>query len=97
MTGEIGWIYTLHLASPLGDPARPRMSASHYTGWASDAGLLARLSEHRRGGGARMMAAAARRGISWHVGALERGPRARERQLKRHGAARRCLTCRAAR
>ena len=45
MTGEVGWIYTLHLAAPLGTTGRNH--ARHYTGWASDAGLLARLESHR--------------------------------------------------
>jgi len=97
MSGEIGcgWVYTIHLTRPLGDPMRPRMSALHYTGWASDTGLLARLREHRAGTGARIMAAAELAGIRWHVGALQRGSRTDERRLKQHGAARRCWTCRA--
>jgi len=92
-----GWVYTIHLHAPLGDPARSRMTAWHYTGWANADGLLARLLEHRSGRGSAMLAAAAAAGITWHLAALERGTRARERQLKKHGAARRCPTCRSRR
>ena len=91
-----GWVYTLHFDAPLGDPARPRMSARHYTGWAPLGGLLSRLLDHKRGGAhsACITRAAAMRGIGWHVAALEHGTPARERQLKQCGAARRCPTCR---
>jgi hypothetical protein len=41
------------------------------------------------------MAAAEFAGIRWYIGALQRGTRTDERRLKQHGAARRCLTCRA--
>jgi hypothetical protein len=39
------------------------------------------------------MAWCAARGITWHVGHLQRGTRADERRLKQHGAANRCWTC----
>jgi hypothetical protein len=95
MIGEVGWIYTLHLAAPLGTTGRN--SARHYTGWASDAGLLARLESHRSTyADAAIMRWCALHGIGWHVGALERGTRGQERKRKQHGAARRCWTCRAA-
>jgi predicted GIY-YIG superfamily endonuclease len=90
-----GWVYTIHFHAPLGDASRPRASAQHYTGWANDAGLVTRLLEHRRGGGAAIMAAVGASGISWHVSGLRRGTRHDERRMKQHGAARRCLTCRA--
>jgi predicted GIY-YIG superfamily endonuclease len=86
-----GWIYTIHLHTRLGRAGRN--GALHYTGWASDTGLLARLRQHRDGQGARMMAWCAGRGVTWHVGHLTRGTRADERRLKQHGAARRCWTC----
>lgn len=95
MTGEIGWIYTLHLHMPLGRGGRN--GARHYTGWAADhggAGLVARLVSHRLGKGARMMAWCAAHEVGWHVGALQRGTRDDERRLKQHGASRRCWTCR---
>lgn len=85
------WIYTLHLHAPLGRGGRN--GASHYTGWASAGGLLARLRQHSAGQGAAMMAFCAAAGISWHVGHLAHGTRNDERRLKKHGAARRCWTC----
>ena len=88
-----GWIYTLHLHRPLGRGGRN--GASHYTGWASEHGLLDRLLSHRAGRGAAMMAFCASAGIGWHVGALQRGTRTDERKLKQHGAAPRCWTCQA--
>lgn len=90
MTGEIGWIYTIHLHMPLGRPGRN--GAWHYTGWARD--LLSRLLDHRDGRGSAMLRYCALAGISWHLGGLCRGTRADERRLKQHGAARRCWTCR---
>ena len=90
-----GWIYTIHLNRRLGREGRN--GALHYTGWANEHGLLARLRQHRAGQGARMMAWCAANGITWHVGHLRRGTRADERRLKQHGAANRCWTCLAAR
>jgi hypothetical protein len=87
-----GWVYTLHLHTPLGRGGRN--GAVHYTGWASEWGLLDRLAQHAAGNGARMMAYCATAGIRWHVGHLCRGDRNLERRLKGHGAARRCWTCR---
>lgn len=86
------WVYTLHLHAPLGRGGRN--GAMHYTGWAAAGRLLARLAEHRAGRGAAMMAFCASAGIGWHVGHLAHGTRTDERRLKRHGAARRCWTCR---
>ena len=90
-----GWVYTIHLHTRLGGPGRN--GALHYTGWACDHGLLGRLLDHRHGHGAAMLAWCAAAGITWHLGALQRGDRALERRLKQHGAARRCWTCQAAR
>jgi hypothetical protein len=91
-----GWIYTIHLETPLGSGGRN--GARHYTGWAHDGGLLARLEAHRRGAGSAMLACAYRRGVRWHVGALRIGNRIQERRLKRsHGADRWCWTCQAVR
>lgn len=88
-----GWIYTIHLATPLGTTARS--SATHYTGWTTD--LLGRLTDHRAGRGSKMLACCKERGIPWHLGALRRGTPGDERRLKRsHGAARWCLTCKEA-
>jgi len=95
VTGEVGWVYTLHLHTPLGTTGRN--SARHYTGWACEHGLLARLKSHRSTcTDVAMMRWCARAGIGWHLGGLARGTRADERQAKNHGAARRCWTCRVA-
>jgi hypothetical protein len=96
MTGEVGWIYTLHLHRPLGTTGRN--SASHYTGWASRGRLLDRLEEHQSTySDVAIMRWCARSGITWHLAALALGTRADERQAKKHGAARRCWTCQARR
>jgi hypothetical protein len=95
VTGEIGWIYTVHLNKPLGRGGRN--GATHYTGWAHRDGLVVRLQRHQAGGGSAMLAHARRAGIGWHVGALCHGTRDDERRLKSGGHAdRRCFTCRAA-
>ncbi len=86
-----GWIYTIHFDKPLGTAGRN--AAWHYTGWAVE--LLGRLLEHRAGYGSKIMAEVQRRGITWHVGHLQRGTFDDERRLKRHSASRRCWTCRA--
>jgi hypothetical protein len=95
VTGEVGWIYTLHLHAPLGTTGRN--SARHYTGWATRGGLLRRLESHRSTyADAAMMRWCAQTGIGWHLGGLALGTRADERKAKQHGAARRCWTCQAA-
>ena len=77
MAAPKGTVYLLCLSRPV-CPSRP---ARHYTGWAAD--LDARLREHASGRGARMLAAAAERGISWRVTRTWAGDRALERRLKR--------------
>jgi predicted GIY-YIG superfamily endonuclease len=87
-----GIVYTIHLAKPVGPADRgPRNTARHYTGWTSN--LESRIAEHRAGVGSKLLAAANRLGIAWTVAKTEPGTRARERQLKNHGAARRCPEC----
>lgn len=87
-----GTIYTIHLSKPLGPSDRgPRNTARHYTGWTGN--LAARIAEHREGYGSKLLAAAKQRGIDWVVAKTEPGTRARERQLKKHSAARRCPEC----
>src|SRR5262245_40981016 len=76
MASPTGTVYLLCLSGPV-CPSRP---ARHYTGWAAD--LDARLAQHASGRGARMLAAAAARGISWHVKRTWAGGRALERRLK---------------
>ena len=89
-----GVVYTLHFDQPVGPAdAPPRFRAQHYTGHAKN--LEARLAEHERGRGARLTQVVVERGGSWRVADVEPGTRARERQLKQHGAARRCPICKA--
>jgi len=52
-------IYLLHLDRPLS----PKHTAQHYKGSAED--IEARVEEHRRGNGARIMQVAAERGIGF--------------------------------
>jgi hypothetical protein len=87
----VGIIYLLHFDRPIGDLTNPRGFASHYTGWTLD--LPARLTAHAAGRGARLMEAVAEAGIGWQLARVWAGPRARERQLKQRGAARRCPVC----
>jgi predicted GIY-YIG superfamily endonuclease len=94
-----GAVYTLHFDPPYTpDPAAPRYKqAAHYTGWAKDRGahLDARLARHEAGQGARLTQVQRAAGGTWRLAAVEPGDRARERQLKQHGAARRCPICKA--
>ena len=89
---EVGCVYTLCFARPLGNPDDPRGYAVHYTGWAREHRLAGRLMEHWDGTcGVQLVVAFRRAGIPFAVVAIERGvTRARENQLKTHGAARRC-------
>lgn len=82
----IGTTYLIHLVEPLGDPSRPRMSAKHYIGWTNGVSVERRLEEHRSGQGARILAAAARRGIGFHVvRTWPQTDRHFERRLKNNG------------
>lgn len=88
MTGEIGTIYLLHFDAPFSH-------AKHYTGWARH--LEARIRHHRNGtSGAKLMDALHAAGIGFQVAKTEYGTRTRERQLKQHGATRRCPICQSA-
>jgi predicted GIY-YIG superfamily endonuclease len=89
-----GVVYTLHFDQPVGPAdAPPKFRAQHYTGHAKN--LEARLAEHKRGQGARLTQVVVEQGGSWRVADVQPGTRARERQLKQHGAARRCPICKA--
>lgn len=82
---KVGTIYLLHFD-------RPYRHARHYTGWTDD--LPGRLACHRRGQGARLLAVLKDAGIGWELARTWKGPRARERRLKKMGgAARRCPMC----
>jgi hypothetical protein len=86
VTGRL--IYTLHLWPPLAH-------AKHYTGSALERQLARRLSDHALGRGARLPQVQVERGGSWVLAQTEPGGRGKERQLKKHGAARRCEVCKA--
>jgi hypothetical protein len=86
-TGVPGVVYLIHLDQPVGH-------AQHYTGWYQNP---RRLSYHGSAGGARLLAIAAKRGISWRVVLEVPGDRNLERQLKNRGGARkRCPVCKEA-
>jgi hypothetical protein len=84
-------VYLLHLDRKLGTD-NPRGGAQHYTG--TTVNLDRRLAQHRDGTGARMLAAANERGISYDVVRTWPGGRDVERQLKnRRNAPRMCPAC----
>jgi hypothetical protein len=94
-----GCVYTLHFARWLGNTASPRGCARHYTGFALEHRLDARIAEHRAGTcGVPLVVAFYRAGIGFEVVSVEYGvTRERENQLKLRGASRRCPDCRAER
>jgi hypothetical protein len=66
--------------------------ARHYSGSARD--LQARLAEHEKGQGARLLQVIKAAGITWRLARTWPGGRDRERQLKNQGgASRRCPEC----
>jgi hypothetical protein len=81
-------VYTLHLWPPLSH-------AKHYTGSAFQRQLARRLADHALGRGARLPQVQVERGGSWVLAQTEAGGHDKERQLKKHGAARRCEVCKA--
>ena len=84
-----GLVYTLHLWPPIAH-------AKHYTGLAtSKKRLPERLADHALGRGARLTQVQVERGGSWVLAQTEPGWGDRERQLKQHGASRRCEVCKA--
>lgn len=83
-----GTVYLVHLEAPF-------RHATHYIGW-TPGGVDERLAMHRRGAGARMLAAVAAAGIAFDVVRTWPGGRTEERRLKRmRMAPRLCPTCRA--
>jgi hypothetical protein len=86
MSGSV--VYTLHLWPPLGH-------AAHYTGSTPKRRLARRLTDHALGRGARLTQVQIERGGSWVLAQTQPGGRITERQLKKHGAARRCEVCKA--
>lgn len=80
-----GTVYLIHFDEPF-------KHARHYIGWSQR--LEARLEHHRRGTGARLMAAVSAAGIPWSVVQTWPGTRTLERRLhRRKGAGRFCPTC----
>lgn len=82
-------VYLIHFARPLAH-------AQHYVGFTTDESTLeARLDHHRKGNGARLMAAVTFAGIPWDVVRVwPEGTRDFERSLKSHSGTRYCPTCR---
>lgn len=69
--------------------------ARHYVGVTGD--LAARMLDHRRGRGARLLEVIAGAGIGWQLVAVRKGGRADERSFKRRkNTAASCPRCRAA-
>lgn len=83
-TAQVGTVYLLHFHQPY-------KHARHYIGWTTD--LDARLSAHRHGRGARLLAVISQAGIDWTLARTWHGPRARERQIKIQGGASRVCPC----
>jgi predicted GIY-YIG superfamily endonuclease len=82
---SVGTVYLLHFD-------RPYQHAQHYLGWARN--LRARLTLHRNGRGARLLAVIGEAGIGWRLARTWKGNRARERQIKRQGGlSRSCPAC----
>jgi hypothetical protein len=93
-----GTIYLLHLERPYVPypGALPCACAQHYTGFAEGGAreLARRLAEHGTSHGSPLLLAARQAGITWELARTWDGTRARERQLKRQGSARRyCPLC----
>jgi predicted GIY-YIG superfamily endonuclease len=84
-------VYLVHLDQKLGS-SHPNGSAGHYLG--TTINLAQRLTTHREGKGAKILAAAVERGIGFDVVRTWPGGRAEERRLKRQrNAPRLCPRC----
>jgi hypothetical protein len=84
-------VYLIHLDSKLGSD-HPKGGAGHYLGTTVD--LDRRLAQHRDGTGAKILAAAAARGIGFDVVRTWPDGRTEERRLKNHhNAPKLCPTC----
>jgi hypothetical protein len=93
---QIGDAYTLHFWPPFGDPAV--QASGHYSGWALECRLAARLTDHHLGRGARLTQLQREAGGSWVLADIEHGvTKDREHQLKYRSASRRCSVCKAGR
>ena len=76
-------------------PVRVRTNCRQVQQTARDYRLAERLTDHVLGRGARLTQVQLERGGFWVLAQTEPGGRLRERQLKQHGAARRCEVCKA--
>lgn len=84
-----GRLYLVHLDDPLPGGAR------HYLGWTQADDVADRISRHREGRGAKLLAVARRLAIEWQVTAVWAASCREERRLKRMGhLARLCPLCR---
>lgn len=90
-TGPLGKVYLIHAHGHVGNE---KHRASHYLGWAKD--LPARIREHEKGTGAKLVAAFNDAGVSWEVvWWIDQTDRGFERLLKRrHNHADLCPICR---
>ena len=79
-------LYLIHFA-------RPYKHARHYRGYCADDALEARLSRHRSGHGARLLAVIAAAGISWELARTWPGGRTQERTLKARKVSTLCPIC----
>lgn len=78
-----GTLYMLCFDRPLGDPARPRMSARHYVGWFL---RPSRITHHANGtSGVPIVYAFYQRGIPFVVVRTRPGTKADERRIKDNG------------
>ena len=77
-------VYLLHFHVPYAH-------ARHYLGSTSD--LDARLAEHQRGAGARLMEVVSQAGINWTLVRAWKGDRKRERKLKNYHRRALCPLC----
>jgi hypothetical protein len=93
---QIGDAYTLHFWPPFGD--LDGQHSGHYSGWAREGRLAARLTDHHLGKGARLTQLQREAGGSWVLADVEHGvTKDREHQLKYRSASRRCSVCKAER
>jgi predicted GIY-YIG superfamily endonuclease len=82
---SIGTIYLLHFDQPY-------RHAKHYTGWTDN--LTDRLTQHRQGRGARLLAVITAAGIGFQLARTRPGTRTEERAIKcAGGATRYCPIC----
>ena len=90
----VGEVYLFHFHQPLGNPENRRAMASHYVGFAED--LTARLLKQLSGKGAKIVAAALERGISYDLYHWPATLEVEKLIKARHNTAVYCPTCAAA-